>query len=117
MEVFFRFLKRNPQLVRIISWMDLEEDRGDCVSRDKELIAMGSAKLKEAQEAGLIRSDIDPRFILQIFIGLGLSWFQGKTHFIEEYGIEGLPEDLDEAFLDAMLRVFLEGVVPKPRGG
>jgi TetR/AcrR family transcriptional regulator len=116
-EIFFRFLQKNPQLVRIMGWMFLEEDMGDCAFKDKELIALGTARLKEGQEAGLLRDDIDPRFILQIFTGLAQSWFMGKTHFVDEFGVEGLPEDLDEAFLEAMVRVFLEGVRPPAREG
>jgi len=110
--IYFRFLKENPPLVRILGWMFLEEDMGDCAARDKELIAMGTAKLREGQKAGILRKDIDPRFILQTFTALAQSWFQGKTHFINEMGTEGLPEDVDEAYLDAMIRIFMEGIMP-----
>jgi TetR/AcrR family transcriptional regulator len=84
-----------------------------CLEKDKKLVEIGGAELRQAQRDGYIRQDIDPRFILFTFIGLCQHWFQDKEHFLSDFGSEGLPEDLDEAYLDAVSKIFLEGLLPR----
>lgn len=111
--VYFRFLKKNPQMIRILVWMYLERDQEMCLEKDKKLVEIGSAELEKAQRDGHIRRDIDPRFILFTFIGLCQHWFQDKEHFLSDFASEGLPEDLDEAYLDAVNKILLEGLLPR----
>ena len=110
---YFDFLRRNPQIVRVLAWMFLERDQKDCMDIDSELITRGAEKIKEAQALGQIRADIDPRFIVFVFTGLCQHWFQDKEHFIESYGTEGLGGDLDQAYLDTILKIFFEGILPR----
>ncbi len=111
--VYFRFLQENPQMIRILVWMFLERDQEICLEKDQKLAEIGSMELKKAQRNGAIRKDIDPRFILFTFIGLCQHWFQDKEHFLRDFGSEGLPEDLDEAYLDAINKIFFEGILPR----
>jgi len=114
MAVYFRFLQANPELVRIMAWMFLERDADECVVKDRELLELGVTRLREAQEQGRLRNDLDPRFVLFTFIGLAQHWFQDREHFIHDFGIEGIPEDgLDEAYLADMSKIFFEGVLPR----
>lgn len=110
---YFDFLRRNPQIVRILAWMFLEQSQDECFKKDRELIQLGIEKVRQTQEAGQLRSDIDPRFLVFIFIGLCQHWFQDRGHFVESFGIEGLPDDLDEAYLSAMTKIFFEGILPR----
>ncbi len=112
MILYFNFLKENPQLIRILAWIFLERDQDECFKKDQELIETGIALLKKAQEEGVFRSDIDPKFILFIFLGLCRQWFQDRDHFISDYHFNGddIPENADEAYLDAILKIFFEGV-------
>ena len=113
-DIYFWFLKDNPQIVKILAWMFLEGDKEDvCIEKDRELIEIGGALMKEAQKAGRLRDDIDPRFILFTFIGLCQHWFQNRNHFISDFGVEGLPEDLDSAYLEALTKIFFEGIAPR----
>lgn len=113
-KLYFNFLKENPQLVRILAWMFLERDQDDCIKKNRELTDLGVRKLKQAQEHGHIRSDIDAKFILFTFLGLCQHWFQDKEHFISDIcmGIDDIPENLDEQYLEAVLKIFFEGVNP-----
>ncbi len=54
-----------------------------------------------------------PRFILFSFIGLAQHWFQDRDHFINDFGTEGLPDDLDKAYLEAMSKIFFEGTLTR----
>lgn len=113
LESYFRFLKKTPQLIRIMAWMFLEQDQDECIDLDRELIQVGVAKVQEGQQRGLLRSDIDSRFLTFIFIGLVQQWFQNRDHFIEDFGIEGLPDNLDEPMLEAIKKIFFEGILPR----
>jgi TetR/AcrR family transcriptional regulator len=110
---YFDFLRRNPQIVRILAWMFLEQDQDDCLAIDRELVAKGVEKIRQSQAEGQLRADIDPRFILFVFIGLCQHWFQDKGHFINDFGTEGLPADLDEAYLASIIKIFFEGLLPR----
>jgi TetR/AcrR family transcriptional regulator len=110
---YFDFLRRNPQIVRVLAWMFLEQDQRDCLDIDRRLIAQGVEKIREAQTLGLLRGDIDPRFILFVFIGLCQHWFQDKAHFTESFGVEGLGQDLDQDYLATIIKVFFEGILPR----
>jgi TetR/AcrR family transcriptional regulator len=109
--LYFRFLKNNPEIVRILAWMFLERDTHGCPLKHDDLIREGLRQIRASQEAGILRKDIDARFLLFTFLGMAQHWFQDKDHFIEDFGTEGLPADLDEAYLDNMLKIFLGGVV------
>jgi len=114
MDVYFRFLQRNPEIVRILAWMYLEQDEDEhCLFQEKELIREGVAKVQEGQATGKLRDDIDPRFLIFTFLGLAQHWFQDRQHFIHDFGHEGSAEELDEAYLLAMSKIFFEGVLPR----
>ena len=110
---YFDFLRRNPQIVRILAWMFLEQDQKECLDLDRELIAQGVEKTRESQKLGLLRDDIDPRFIIFVFIGLCQNWFQDKVHFQESFGTDGLTGDLDASYLETILKIFFEGILPR----
>ena len=112
-KLYFRFLKQNPEIVRILAWMFLERDQDDCLKKDQQLTETGVARIKAGQASGHLRADLDPRFILFTFLGLAQHWIQDKEHFIHDFGTDGLPEDLDEAYLKDMLKIFMEGVLPR----
>ena len=112
-ELYFRFLKNNTEIVQILAWMFLERDMDECLTKDQELIEAGLEKIRAGQAAGHLRRDVDARFILFIFLGLAQHWFQDKDHFRHDFGTDGLPEDIDEAYLADMLKIFMEGVRPR----
>jgi len=110
---YFDFLRRNPQIVRVLAWMFLEQDQKECMDIDRELIAQGVEKIRATQALGQLRKDIDPRFIVFVFIGLCQHWFQDKGHFMESFGTEGLGADLDESYLGTIIKIFFEGILPR----
>ena len=113
MRYYFGFLKDNPQLVRILAWIFLEEERDACDVMDRDLMAAGVAKLKQGQEMGKLRRDVDPRFLLVVFIGLSHHWFQDSAHFLQSLDRTGLPEDVDSAYLEDAMKIFFEGILPR----
>ena len=116
-EFYFRFLESNPQLVRILAWLFLERDQDECADLDRHLMAAGIAKLREGQEAGYLRKDVDPRFMLFVFIGLAQHWFQDCPHFLKSFDRTGLPEDLNTAYMQDAVKILLEGVLARTESG
>lgn len=113
-EAFFQYLQDNPELVRILAWIFLEGEAEEaCAPLDKRLMTEAAAKFREGQEAGILRKELDPRFILFVFVGLVQHWFQDQRHFRRSFDIpEGT--DLGAAYRQAALDIFLRGVRAKP---
>lgn len=111
-KAYFNFLKENQEVVRILAWMYLEQDEHD-LDLDKQIIEAGLQMLKASQEAGAIRQDVHPSFILFILIGLAQHWFQDCPHFKQGFGPIAERDDLDELYFKDMLKIFLEGVLPR----
>ena len=111
--LYFDFLRRHPQNVRILAWMSLEQHQSVCMDFDRELIATGVAKIRAGQAAGKLAKDIDPRYIMFVFMGLCQHWFQYKMHFELNFGTDDLTGDLDEAYLNAAIKLFFEGLLPR----
>lgn len=113
MTAYFRFLQNDPDSVRFLMWHLLESDEQPCPSLEKELFELGIAKIREAQEKGEIRSDLEPFFIIKSLLGLPMSWFQTRcmTEAVIDSDISA--ERLDEMYLEDMVKHFLEGVRPR----
>jgi TetR/AcrR family transcriptional regulator len=106
---YFRFLQRNPDYLRLRSWMELEQD-ASCHDFETGLAREGIRRIREAQEQGLVRKELDPAHILVSFLSLAAHWFRFREAFC---GWEGKsPDDpaIDDAYLDDMLAIFFRGV-------
>ncbi len=109
--LFFNNLKENKKVVKIMTWMFLEPDNELLLEQDRERFGVEINNIKAMQAAGLMRDDIDPRFILFTISSLAFHWFQTPAHEFEQiYGTKGLPEDLDEAYLDVIHKVLKDGI-------
>ncbi len=113
MEAFFGFHKNNPQMVRILAWVFLEQQQSECLRMDVQLIEAGTAKIREAQENGEIRADINPAFILFTMVGIVQHWFQDRAHMLQHLdpGIDH--EMVDAAYLNDVLKIFFDGILPR----
>jgi TetR/AcrR family transcriptional regulator len=113
-DAFFQYLRDNPELVRILAWLFLEgRDEEASAPIDKRLMTQAAAKFREGQEAGILRKDLDPRFVLFVFVGLVQHWFQDQAHFRRSFDVpEGT--DLNDAYRQAALDIFLRGVSATP---
>jgi TetR/AcrR family transcriptional regulator len=114
MRLYFRFLRTNPELVRLMAWMFLEQDDDEeCADLDRELTLAGIDKIREIQERGELRADLNPGFILFTFIGIAQHWYQDKRWMLDKIGLSADSETVDEAYLEDAVRIFFEGVLPR----
>jgi len=114
-EFYFRFLQQNPEIVRIMAWVFLEQEIDDdvCLHMDHELMSAGAERIKQGQEQGFLRGDVDPRLLLFTFVGICQHWFQDRGHVLEQIGDEVPPEVIDEKYLRDSMKIFFEGVLPR----
>jgi TetR/AcrR family transcriptional regulator len=106
----FHFFQKNPQMSRLLSWLQIMEDPSG-METGQEVGRQLLDKIRQAQAAGQIRGDIEPENILAMSLALTTHWFQSR-HVIENLtGIS--PKDretADSAYLNAVLKVFMDGL-------
>lgn len=107
-ETLFRFLQDNPEFVRLRSWMNLEDPRL-AEAAYPEILTLGLERIREQQKAGRIRSDVEPRHLVILFVAMCTQWFMSRASWLTALDAEQRREE-DEAYLDALLKVFFEGV-------
>jgi len=111
-ELYFRFLQAHPDLVRMMAWMALERDTAT-PEQFNDLNEAGVAKLREAQQSGALRRDIEPHLILAIFTGLAEHWFLHRHALLCCMGLDPADQKPDTDYLEAILKVFFEGIEPR----
>ena len=106
----FQFFQENPQTARLMSWLQIQEDPSG-METGQEIGRQLLDKIRQAQAEGQLRDDIAPENILAMSIALTTHWFQSR-HVIENLtGIQPeARETADSAYLDAILKVFLDGL-------
>lgn len=111
METYFRFLLDNPATLRMNAWMQLEGDR-DNTESVIEMRDEGIARIRAAQEAGLLRRDVEAPFMLLTFLGLVQAWFMDPT--MAEQRDAGSDHTAALAYLDSAWKIFAAGVSVGP---
>jgi len=109
---YFRFLQADPNAVRFMGWRFVDGD-DPCLEQEEELYELGIQRIREAQEAGLLRSDVEPISVLKAFLGLVFHWFQSKGLLCRMMGSAIDPQALEERYLEDVLRIFFEGLLPR----
>jgi TetR/AcrR family transcriptional regulator len=114
-EFYFRFLQQNPELVKIMAWVFLEQKANEdlCLKMDDELMDAGAERVRRGQEQGFLRDDVDPYFLLFTFIGICQHWFQDRHHVLGHLGPDIPEEVIDEKYLRDAIKIFFEGVLPR----
>ncbi len=113
MRMYFRFLRANPEIVKMLAWMYVERADGECADLDRQLTLAGVEKIRQAQERGELRSDLNPGFILFTFVGIAQHWYQDKRLMLDKIGLSPESEAVDEAYLEDAVKIFFEGVLPR----
>lgn len=106
-EIYFRFLKDNPDVVRLFAWTHLERDKG-CGENDAELVALGAERIRQAQESGLLRADVNPTHVVTTFLNTCAHWFEAAIHHGQWPGMGS-----DEEYLEDFVKIFMAGLAPE----
>jgi TetR/AcrR family transcriptional regulator len=104
---YFQFLAANPGVVRLFAWTHLDEDQS-CGRLDADLVGLGAARIRQAQERGLLRPDVNPAHVVTMFVNACTQWFEARTHHSQWPGVGS-----DQEYLDDFLKIFMEGLLPR----
>jgi len=105
---YFRFLQKNPNVVRLWAWMAVESDQ-HCADLSMDLTRAGAELLREGQRIGDIRADVPAEYILAQFFSLVRGWFAERP-ILQSCLLNKSDAVCDEEYLSSMLRVFLDGL-------
>lgn len=105
---YFAFLQANPAVVRLFAWTHLDEDQA-CGRLDAELVRLGAERVRQAQQRGLLRADVNPAHVVTLFVNACTQWFEARGHHSQWPGVGS-----DAEYLDDFLKVFFEGLLPRP---
>ena len=112
---YFRFCASNPDYMKLLGRAQLDEEKGaegeEAEQMGEALMQKGSEVIVAAQQAGAIRDDVRPDFVIIGFLSLVAHWFMGGRLFMGEAGHEN-PEQHDREFLDFVIAVYLRGIAP-----
>ena len=106
---YFRFLQQDERSVMFMSWRYVEGD-DPCLAQENELFELGAQRIREGQEQGLIRPDLDPLSIIKAFLSLVMQWFQTKGLLCDMLGSQEAADALEEKYLQDILTIFFDGV-------
>src|SRR5690606_7857883 len=112
MEGYFRFLAENPDVLRMVAWLELDQPtalEGDL----RELYERGGAMVEALQAAGRLRSDLPPRFILVALLSLVRNWFEERNVVQDESDPQQVAET-DAAYQRTLWTAFTEGLLARP---
>lgn len=113
-EAYFNLLKDDPVLVQLLTRAELEQDIG-CSQYDEERLAPFVDRMQDAQDAGLLRNDVPPAHLLLIITNAITQWFEARAMF--STWSELAADNMDAAYLESFLKVFLQGAVAGPGQG
>lgn len=110
-EGFFHFLGKNPGLVRMMNWLDLEGgfESGfpDPETRDKVL-----SRIRALADKGVIRSDIDPVVLPIVYMSICVNWFSARWKYADWFSGESDQKSIDRRFIRGAIDILKRGMVP-----
>lgn len=110
-EAYFRFFQQNPRFVKLLARAHLDSDYEE-EPMSALLLSTGAKVIAQAQQAGHVRDDVEPEFVLVGFLSLVAYWFQCRSHYLPGMGLSRAPESYDEAYLEFLFKIYLRGIEP-----
>jgi TetR/AcrR family transcriptional regulator len=106
---FFYFLRDHPELVRMMAWLNLEGGL-DMDFPDPEARGRIIDRIRELQERGSIRSDLDPVVLPILYMLVCFGWFGSRWKY-RKWFPEGLSDaQLDSRFIGAAMDIIWNGM-------
>ena len=105
---FYEFLVDNDTLLRLNAWTRLEGNQRTWPG-EAELNRALVRRIEVAQERGLVRPDVDPRFLTVMLVGVVVYWLDQRSVCGELFAE---PPD-DRAYLSQAVALFERGIAPR----
>jgi AcrR family transcriptional regulator len=106
---FFKYLKKNQQIITIIKWTSIEGVPVDLNLRDRtHRLAVDT--LKGFQKDGVLQNGIDPDYIVYAILGLIFHWFEIRGSQISVQAGNSSLNKKDRAYLDTIVKIIYDGI-------
>ncbi len=100
---------RHPHLARLTAWIMLESHRWD-VEQLEEPMEWALEKVKQGQQAGFLRPELDARVMWLMQDASVTYWMQMKQTYAETFRIDAEDPAVDEFFVRQALDILIRGV-------
>ena len=115
---YFEFLRDHPGVTRLLAWWMADQAWADKPLTRKRGVAeavelLGAQRIREGQQAGFIRDDLDPALVIKTFVDMCLMWHMSKGRHMLHCAPGHDEPDLDDRYLEHMVDVFLNGIVAR----
>jgi TetR/AcrR family transcriptional regulator len=107
----FSFFRDNPDMVRLLSWIQLSEDPLG-METGPEIGSQVIERIRRLQEKGAARDDVAAEYIFAMALALTTYWYQNRQLIKTFAGIR--EEDIETAgneYIEAVIRVFSDSIV------
>lgn len=116
---YYNFLRENADVPRLMAWWMADQAWQEKPLVRKKGLAegvekLGAQRIREGQEAGYIRDDLDPSLVIKTFVDMCMMWHVSKGQHMLHCGSHQEREGLDDRYLEHMIEVFLRGIVATP---
>jgi len=105
MQRLMAFIGDNPLLLRLCAWTRLEGDQ-QVWPGEPDVFETIRRRIEESQRRGLVRAELDSRYLTISLLGLVLFWLDNRAHFSHRYG----PEINDEDYLRQAIAILERGI-------
>ncbi len=110
-EGFFYFLQRNPGLVRMLDWLNLEGGAGMGLPDPEQRKAILD-RMRELVKKGVFRANVDPVVLPILYMSICTGWFSSRRRYADWFGPGVTCEEMDDRFIGAAMDIIMRGALP-----
>lgn len=111
---FFDFLENNPNAVRLTAWTALQDDLNE--EGDMSILAPSIQRLEQAQQAGLIRADVQAINVFIMMHACAVHWHQNQRLY-QGWTQGRHSAELNTLYRDDFIAIILRGLQPPATTG
>ncbi len=108
---YFWLLRDNPHLVQLLLRAEIERESASN-QMNTRLLEPFLQRMREAQQAGILRDDIPAAHLLLTIVHVVTRWFEAQHLFSDWDQLGG--GDADRAFLESVHKILMEGALSSP---
>jgi TetR/AcrR family transcriptional regulator len=102
---YLNYCRARPEALRIYLWRLLEGPKGERQARSRTMTRRAVPMFEAAQEAGVIRRDMPPGFVMCVAGALIFQWLQNQQEIRDALAVTGDEPFDDDEFLRYVLRI------------
>jgi TetR/AcrR family transcriptional regulator len=118
LKTFFDFLGENQTLIRLVAWSRLEGETS-LWPGEEEMLRSLEEEIRRVQESKIIRSDVEPVFLVLMIGALALFWWENRAIIENLLARLQKNREADSSYLEQVSGVLIRGlsVSPTPSKG